>query len=298
MLIRFGHEIVLESAVPVPMLLALSPHPDFDGRLIGSNRVHTEPDLPVEEYLDSFGNRISRIVMPAGGLTLWTDCFAEVDGEPDVVAMNAPQRAIENLPHETLVFLASSRYCESDEFSDMAWKMFGHTAPAWQRVQAICDFVHERTTFGYKFGRATKTAQDVHEEMTGVCRDFAHLAITLCRAMNIPARYASGYLGDIGVAKSGPGDFCAWFEAFLGDRWYTFDARHNTPRIGRILMVRGRDAADVAMMTSFGAYDLKGFTVWTDEVTGPKSDEDLLEALQARPDVESLIVPSSARIVS
>jgi len=296
MLIRFGFEIVIDCTAPVPMLLALSTHPDFGGRLIGTHNVRAVPEVPIREYRDSFGNRISRVVAPPGRTTLWSDCVAEVEGAPDVVVRDARQHEIDDLPSETLLYLASSRYCESDKLVPMAWARFGTTEPGWPRVQAICDFVHERTTFGYKFGRATKTANEVFDEMTGVCRDFAHLAVTLCRAMNIPARYASGYLGDIGVPYSGPGDFCAWFEVFLGGRWYTFDARYNIPRIGRILMVRGRDAADVAMMTSFGAYSLERFTVWTDELKGEHSDGDLLTALETRPDAEFLVDASSARL--
>lgn len=296
MLIRFGFEISIESDCDVPMLLALSTHPDFTGRLIGTDRVRAEPGVSMEEYGDTFGNRITRLLAPRGETTLWSDCFAEVDGELDALVPDAPQHNIEDLPNETLLFLTSSRYCESDELVDFAWKQFGHTALGWPRVQAICDFVHSRTTFDYKFGRATKTAHDVFREMTGVCRDFAHLAVTLCRAMNIPARYASGYLGDINAPYSGPGDFCAWFEAYIGGRWYTFDARYNKRRIGRIVMVHGRDAADVAMITSFGEYQLKGFTVWTDEITQPLSDTEMHEALETRQKAEPLIDPSSARI--
>ncbi|MEZ5669887.1 MAG: transglutaminase family protein [Alphaproteobacteria bacterium] len=188
------------------------------------------------------------------------------DGAPDIVESNAGQPAVEALPADALPYLKASRYCESDLLGHTAWQMFAGTAPGWARVQAICDFVHRHVTFGYRFGRSTKTALDTFHEGNGVCRDFAHLAIALCRAMNIPARYVSGYLGDIGVPPAGPGDFCAWFEVYLDGGWYTFDARYNVPRIGRVRMVMGRDAADVPMIASFGAYRLTGFKVWADEV--------------------------------
>jgi transglutaminase-like putative cysteine protease len=221
-------------------------------------------------------------------LRLWSDIIVEVDGEPDPFNWNAQQHDVGDLPPETLQFLTASRYCDSDALAPVALELFGGTKPGWERVQAICNHVHNHLTFGYGFGRPAKTASDAQREKTGVCRDFAHLAIAFCRAMNIPARYASGYLGDIGVPYSGPGDFCAWFEAFLGGRWYTFDARYNTPRIGRVLMVRGCDAADGAMITSFGGYDLKAFRVWTDEVSGTLGDDQLSDLLASRPDGEAL----------
>lgn len=296
MFIRFGFEITIECKAPVPMLLALSTHSEASGCFVGSDHVRASPEIPIEEYIDVFGNRISRLVAPPGKLVLWSDCVTEIDGKPDVMAPDARQHPVEDLPSETLAFLTASRYCDSDELGDFAWSRFGNVPAGWSRVQAICDFVHEQVTFGYRFGRSTKTAQDALNEKTGVCRDFAHLAVALCRAVNIPARYASGYLGDIGVPPSGPGDFCAWFEVFLDGRWYTFDARYNTPRIGRILMVRGRDAADVAMITSFGAYSLNGFRVWTDEISPDLSHAALLDLLATRPDAEALIPPSSSRV--
>ncbi len=298
MFVRFGFEISVECTAPVTMLLALSPHPDFDGRLVGSDRVRTAPEVPQESYNDVDRNQIVRIVAPSGGVTLSADCIAEIDGAPDVVALDAQQAAVEDLPFETLHFLMPSRYCESDEMSNTAWQLFGGTPPGWPRVQAICDFVNAHLRFDYMSGRPTKTALDAFGEKTGVCRDFAHLAVTFCRALNIPARYASGYLGDIGVPYSGPGDFCAWFEVFLGGRWYTFDARYNTQRIGRVLMVRGRDAADVAMITSFGDYALTGFRVWVDEIAGQHSDAALRKMLESLPDTEALVSPSSARLAS
>ena len=296
MFIRFGFSIVVTCEKPVPMLLALSVAPGFAGRLIGSDNVRVSPEVPINEYFDHYGNRISRIVAPPGESLIWSDCIAEVDGAADPVFPDARQHPVEELPSETLNFLTASRYCESDELSGIAWQRFGVVHDGWPRVQAICDFVHEQTNFGYQFGRPTKTAHDVYHEKTGVCRDFAHLSVALCRAMNIPARYASGYLGDIGVPPSGPGDFCAWFEAYLDGAWHVFDARYNMPRIGRIPMVRGCDASDVAMITSFGAYDLAGFRVWTDEIPAGHDDETLVGMLATRPEVDQPILASSGRI--
>ena len=288
MFIRIGFEVTVQCTAQTPFLLALLPHSSYGGRIIGSEGIRAEPTVPMQEQLDPFGNRRTRLVAPVGRLTLWSDCIVEDDGLADPYDWNARQHEIAELPDETLTYLTASRYCESDELVERAWALFGETPPGWARVQAICNWVHNHLTFGYHFGRPTKTAADVMRERTGVCRDFAHLSIALCRAMNIPARYASGYLGDIGVPPSGAGDFCAWFEAFLGGRWHTFDARYNTPRIGRVLMVRGRDAADVAMLTSFGSYGLKLFRVWTEEVAGMHSDRDLLDLLQSRPDAPAL----------
>ena len=292
MLIRFGFEIALESVAATPFVLALSPHPTVGGRIVGS-AIRAEPDVTLTEYVDPFGNLRTRLVAPPGPLRLWSDCIIENDGAPDVYDWNAWQDEIADLPPETLPFLTASRYCDSDALIRRAWALFGETPPGWARVQAICNFVHNHLTFGYKFGRSTKTAGEALREGTGVCRDFAHLAVALCRAMNVPARYASGYLGDIGVAPSGPGDFCAWFEAWLGGRWYTFDARYNTPRIGRILMVRGRDAADGAMMTSFGRYELTLFRVWTDEVTEEAAAHGVTELLQQMPEAPALTLASA-----
>lgn len=291
MFIRFGFEIALDSPAPTPFILALSPHPTVAGRIVGS-AIRVEPDVTLMEFIDPFGNLRTRLIAPPGPLRLWSDCIIESDGAPDAVDWNARQHEIADLPPDTLPFLTASRYCDSDALVERAWALFGETPSGWARVQAICNFVHNHMTFGYKFGRPTKSAGEALREGTGVCRDFAHLAIALCRAMNIPARYASGYLGDIGVPPSGPGDFCAWFEAYLEGRWYTFDARYNTPRIGRVLMVRGRDAADGAMMTSFGSYELKLFRVWTDEVTGVASDNAMKDLLQEMPDAPALTLAS------
>lgn len=294
MYIRIGYEIVIESMADTVLILALSPHTSFDGRIIGSSAVQADPDLPMETFLDSFQNQLTRLRAPAGRLTLWSDCIVEVDGKPDVFDWNAQQHDVADLPPETLQFLTPSRYCDSDALAAEALRLFAATPPGWARVQAISNHVHNHLTFGYGFGRPTKTASDAQREKTGVCRDFAHLSIAFCRAMNIPARYASGYLGDIGVPYSGPGDFCAWFEAYLGGRWHTFDARYNKPRIGRVLMVRGRDAADGAMITSFGGYDLKAFRVWTDEVPGAPADTTLRDMLKRRPKSEALTLAPTA----
>lgn len=296
MLIRFGFEIDIVCAAPVPMLMALSAHSEIDGRLIGEDRVRASEDCQSSTYVDRFGNHITRIVAPTGSTKLWSDCVIDLDGRPDPQSPFAHQHSIADLPNEVLPHLLASRYCDSDNLTKEAWSLFGNSPEGWSRVEAITQFVHNHVTFGYQFGRANKTASEVFVEKSGVCRDFAHLAISLCRAMNIPARYVSGYLGDIGVPYSGPGDFCAWFEVYLGGRWHTFDARYNTPRIGRILMVRGDDAADVAMITSFGNYELKYFRVWTDKIEDGQNDDDIREMLRTRPSGEPLVYPSSARV--
>lgn len=276
------------------MILALSTHPSNQRRMIGSDHIRTEPETVIQDYTDMFGNRCARFQAPTGVTTLWSDCIVEDTGEPDEFNWQARQHEIMDLPVETLTYLMASRYCESDELVNKAWHLFGATPPGWARVQAIANWVQNHVIFGYRFGRPTKTAVDVYREGTGVCRDFAHLFIALCRAMNIPARYASGYLSDIGVKADGAGDFCAWAEVFLEGRWYAFDARHNTPRIGRILMVRGRDAADVAMMTAFGDYLLAHLRVWTEPVDDSVSESELLETLQTRPVTEALVLEQSS----
>jgi len=249
------------------MILALSVHPSRGLDLLTPDEMRIEPSIHATEYRDSFGNICHFIHAPAGR-TMMSALFTVSDsGEPDVIAPEAPQHMLETLPVEVLVYLLGSRYCETDRFTNIAWSLFGNVPKGWPLVQAICEFVHNRIKFGYEHASPTKTAWDAYHEGRGVCRDFAHLAVTLCRCMNIPARYCTGYLGDIGVPYDpAPMDFSAWFEAYLGGRWYTFDARHNKPRIGRILMARGRDATDVAIVTSFGPCTLAGFKVITDEV--------------------------------
>jgi transglutaminase-like putative cysteine protease len=267
MLIHVGYELRFNLPAPTPMLLMLYTHPSRACTLRGPDQVRTQPEIPVQEFTDSFGNCCGRIVAPAGRLRLWNDTVVEDSGRPDPVHEDAAQHAVEDLSADVLPYLFASRYCEVDRLSDLAWQLFGHTPTGWARVQAVCDWVHEHVAFGYEYARPTKSAFDVYTERKGVCRDFMHLAITFCRSLNIPARYATGYLGDIGVPPApSPMDFSAWFEVYLGGRWHTFDARHNVPRIGRVLMARGRDAVDVALTTSFGPALLEQFTVWTDEV--------------------------------
>jgi transglutaminase-like putative cysteine protease len=267
MQIQIGYEIVFNSPLPIPMILKLYAHPSVAGSILEPEQLRTSPRIPVREFHDSFGNRCVRIVAPEGELRLWNNAIVEDDGQPDPTDWNARQIPVSELPEETLQYLLSSRYCEVELLSQAAWTLFGNTAPGWPRAQAICDWVHSNIHYGYEHTHISKTAHAVYTERTGVCRDFAHLAIAFCRSLHIPARYATGYLGDIGIpAQPIPMDFHAWFEVFLGGKWHTFDARHNTPRIGRILMARGRDATDVALSTSFGAAQLVGFKVWADEV--------------------------------
>ena len=267
MRIRAGFEISFDCPQPTAMLLVLSVHPSRLQDLEGPHRLTFSPEVGATEYRDMFGNNCHRVVAPAGRLTISTDLVVRDPGTPDPVVPEAVQHPVSELPDDALVFLLGSRYCDTDRLSDTAWSLFGGTPSGWPRVQAICDYVHDRITFGYEHADATRSAWSGHSERIGVCRDFAHLAITLCRCMNIPARYCTGYLGDIGVPlMDAPMDFSAWFEVYLGGQWHTFDARHNTPRIGRILMARGRDATDVALSTSFGSSPLSGFTVITDEI--------------------------------
>ena len=252
------------------MILQLSVHPSRIPDLLSWDRIQFDQPIPVNTYHDGFGNFCHVINAPTGRLTMSTNFVVQDKGEPDPVAPEAEQHALGNLPVDVLVYLLGSRYCETDRLATMAWAEFGKLPKGWPLVAAICDYVHDRIAFGYQHASAFKTAWDAYSERRGVCRDFAHLAVALCRCMNIPARYCTGYLGDIGVPPDDtPMDFSAWFEAYLGGRWYTFDARHNKPRIGRILMARGRDATDVAIVTSFGPCTLVGFKVITDEIKPP-----------------------------
>jgi transglutaminase-like putative cysteine protease len=267
MKIHAGYDITYSCSHPTPMILMLSTHPSRTPDLLGPDGPRAEPAIPMNVYRDGFGNICNVIHAPPGRLTLRADFTITDSGAPDDVAPDAEQHEMEMLPVDTLVYLLGSRYCETDRFIRIAWQKFGKVKKGWTLVQTICDYVHERLKFGYEHASPTKTAWDAHAERRGVCRDFAHLAVTLCRCMNIPARYCTGYLGDIGVPlEPFPMDFSAWFEVYLGGRWYTFDARHNAPRIGRILMARGRDATDVAIVTSFGPCRLVKFEVTTDEV--------------------------------
>jgi transglutaminase-like putative cysteine protease len=267
MRIRIGYEIVYECPQPMFTILMLNVHSSRVADLEAPDHIMTSPSIPMSGYRDSFGNWCVRMVLPAGETRISADTVVRDSGEPDRVVPTARETPVEQLPDDSLVFLLGSRFCETDRLMATAWSLFGSTAPGWARVQAICDYVHERLAFGYPYARPTKTAFEAHEERQGVCRDFAHLAVTLCRCMNIPARYCTGYLGDIGVTVAdSPMDFSGWFEAFLDGDWHVFDARHNTQRIGRILIARGRDAADVAITTTFGANRLAGFKVVTDEL--------------------------------
>jgi transglutaminase-like putative cysteine protease len=267
MKIRVGFELAYEFAQTTPMVVMLNVHPSRACDLIKPDQLQVSPLVPVTRYLDAFGNICRRLTAPAGLFEISTDALVADTGLPDEVDPKARQHEVSELPHDALVYLLASRYCETDRLMGLAWTHFGKTPAGWPRVQAICDFVHSHLRFGYPHARPTRTAMDAFVERRGVCRDFAHLAVTLCRCMNIPARYCTGYLGDIGVPpEPEPMDFSAWFEVYLGGRWYTFDARHNVPRIGRIVMACGRDAADVAISTTFGPNLLKRFSVMTDEL--------------------------------
>jgi len=265
--IRVGYELVYECPQPTPIILTLNLHYTRASDIIIHDNIITSPSTPITAYRDDFGNWCSRIVAPPGILRISTDALIKDSGLTDPINIYAYQHSVESLPTDTLVFLLGSRYCETDRMSKIAWGLFGNTPLGWPRVQAICDFVHNHISFGYQHAHVTKTALEAYNERTGVCRDFTHLAITLCRCMNIPARYCTGYLGDIGVPVSpNPMDFSAWFEAYLGGQWHTFDPRNNIPRIGHILIARGRDATDVPISNVFGPNILQSFKVWTDEV--------------------------------
>jgi transglutaminase-like putative cysteine protease len=267
MQIHVGYELIYNCPRPTPMILVLNVHYSRASDIVTSDYFTTDPSIPITAYRDGFGNWCSRIVAPAGRTRLKSSAVVRDTGEPDVVVASAQQHAVEDLPEETLVYLMGSRYCETDRLSDTAWELFGESPPGWARVQAICDYVHNHITFGYENARSTRTAWEAFNERIGVCRDFAHLAITFCRCMNIPARYCTGYLSDIGIPPPyGVMDFAAWFEAYIGGRWYTFDPRNNEPRIGRVLIARGRDAVDVAIATTFGSNTLESFTIWADEI--------------------------------
>ena len=285
MQVRVGCEFEYESDFPVPMLMLVRARPDNGRRVVYESRwVH--PDVPLHEYVDAFGNFCWRLTAPGGPITVRYDALVEIDGQPDPVHPGLALTPVQDLPDDTLVYTLPSRYIESDLLLDTAWELFGQTPPTWERVQAVCDWVHTNIRYQPGSSDPTTTARDVYQAQAGVCRDFAQLAVAFCRALNIPARYTFGYLPDIDVEPPDvPMDFHAWFEAFLGGRWYTFDARHNVPRIGRVVIGRGRDAVDVALTTSYGVTRLKQMTVWAEEITadspgGPSSlaDADALEA--------------------
>jgi transglutaminase-like putative cysteine protease len=265
--IRVGYELIYDCPNPTPMMLMLNIHYSRAPDIVVPDTLTTIPPVPLATYRDGFGNWCSRIVAPAGRICIASTGVIRDSGEPDPVVADAPQHAVQDLPQQALVFLLGSRYCETDRLSEAAWQLFGRSPPGWARVQAICDFVHRHIAFNYADARPTRTAWEAFNERKGVCRDYAHLAVALCRCMNIPARYCTGYLGDIGVPPPyGPMDFAGWFEAYLGGRWHTFDPRNNVPRIGRVLIARGRDAVDVAISNTFGENTLAGFKVVADEV--------------------------------
>lgn len=267
MKIGVGFEMIYDFEQVTPLIAVVGTHFTRASDVIVPDYLITEPSVPITPYRDGFGNWCSRLVAPAGRMRLSANGTLRDSGLPDVIAPSATQYRVEDLPPDTIVYLLGSRYCETDRLSDIAWKLFEKAPPGWPRVQAICNFVHNHVAFGYEHARATKTAWEAFNEGKGVCRDYAHLAVAFCRCMNIPARYCTGYLGDIGIPPPhAPGDFAGWFEAYLGGRWYTFDPRNNTPRIGRVLIAQGRDAADVPITQTFGPSTLVSFKVGTDEL--------------------------------
>lgn len=269
MLICYGYEITLTCTQPTALVCLLSVHDDRAADIRVPETTFTTPEVQVSTYHDLFGNRCRRLVAPSGDLTIWGDATIEDDGKSDPVTLHAREFPVPQLPDDCLGYLMGSRYCETDRLSQIAWDTFGKLDPGWGRVQAICNFVHDHIRFDYMQARATRTAFEVYHERIGVCRDFAHLALAICRCLNIPARYVNGHLGDIGVPVVDPMDFSAWIEVYLEGAWYTFDPRNNVPRIGRIVIARGRDAADVPLINSFGPHVLKSFRVWTYEVSAP-----------------------------
>jgi transglutaminase-like putative cysteine protease len=265
--LQVGYEFGYHFPQPTPCILTLNIHYSRVGDLEFPDHIVVTPPTALSGYREEFGNWCSRLVAPAGRVRIVTSSVVRDTGQPDPVFSDARQVPVEYLPDETLVFLLASRFCESDKLLDMSWELFGKASPGWGRVQAICDFVHNHIAFNYENASSTRTASEAYREGRGVCRDYAHLAIAFCRALNIPVRYCTGYLGDVGTQPPfPPGDFAAWFEAYLDGCWHTFDPRNNTPRVGRVLIARGRDAADVAMVTTFGPNTLEAFHVWTNEI--------------------------------
>ena len=273
MFIRVGFEIAFTFPEPTALVLMLSIHPSRDAQIRSPQQLRVEPIVPISTYSDIYGNRCSRVFVQAGRSTFLNDAIVEDDGKTDVLGWGAIQHRPQDLPNDVMLYLLASRYCEVDgELREIAWSMFGQQPAGWNLVQAICNFVNMHIRFDYMQARATRTALEAYREKTGVCRDYMHLAITFCRCLNIPARYCTGYLGDIGVpAAPYPMDFSAWFEVYLGGKWYPADARNNTPRIGRVLVARGRDAADVAITTTFGVNRLETFHIRTEEVSADGS---------------------------
>jgi transglutaminase-like putative cysteine protease len=270
MLIKYGYEIAIAVPKATPIICLLDIHPDRRQDVQSETLFQSYPDVGSATYTDVFGNRCRRLMVPGGDITMRLEGTIFDNGLPDPIVPDAREVPVEQLPPDALVFLLGSRYCETDHLSQTAWNLFGNITPGWPRAQAVCDFVHNQITFNYQHARSTRTALEGYQERIGVCRDFAHLMIAFCRCLNMPARYVNGYLGDIGVPKDpAPMDFSAWVEVYIGDRWCTFDARHNKSRIGRIVIARGRDATDVAMVNSFGPHILKTFKVVTEELGTP-----------------------------
>jgi transglutaminase-like putative cysteine protease len=267
MQIQVGSEIIYRCYQQTPMILMVHVHSSRAPDIVVPDYLTTDPMVPVSTYCDKYGNWCSRILAPPGDIRLTVNGIVRDTGQPDLLYGSAQQHEVSDLPEDTLVFLLGSRYCETDLLTQAAWDLFSQTQPGWDRVRAICGYVHKHITFNYQAARSTRTAWEAFNERIGVCRDYAHLAITFCRCMNIPARYCTGYLGDIGMPPPyDVMDFAAWIEVYLGGQWHTFDPRNNVPRIGRILMARGRDATDVAISTTFGPTSLVRFRVFTDEV--------------------------------
>jgi transglutaminase-like putative cysteine protease len=281
MRLRVGCEFEYASPGQVPMLMLVRPQAGPEQQIEYESR-WTEPQVSVADYVDSFGNSCWRFTAPSGEFRIRYDALVIVSGEPDIVVPNAPLIGVADLPDAALVYTLPSRYIQSDLLVQPAWELFGATQPTWSRVQAVCDWVHTNVNYETGSSDPTVTAMDVLQRRVGVCRDFALLATGLCRALNIPARYTFGYLPDIGVEPPDIAmDFHAWFEAYLGGRWYSFDARHNVPRVGRVVVGHGRDAVDVAMATQYAATSLTAMTVWADEVQRAQpllDDADELEA--------------------
>lgn len=265
MRIGFGCELGYDFDQPTPLIARLDAYPDRPGLRAGADVLTVTPPVPVERFADAFGNRCCRFVAPAGAVTLRVDAVRDDGAARDPVVPDAVQHPVEDLPIETLPFLVASRYCESDLLSNEAWRLFAHIPAGWARAQAVCDYVHGHISFGYGYSNVDRTAADALAVGRGVCRDYAHLAVAFCRALNMPARYCTGYLSFIGEPEPHPpGDFAAWTEVYLGGAWHVFDPRNNAPRRGRILVARGRDAADVPLTHTFGPNTLTRFDVWAE----------------------------------
>jgi transglutaminase-like putative cysteine protease len=272
MYIRVGCEFRYEATWPTPTVMLVQPHPDYEQQVVYEDWQFT-PDLTLSSFHDVYNNRSQRLLLPTGAQVVRYDALVRVGNSADEVAPEAQQMPIEALPDDVLHYLLPSRFCLSDVLSNTAWQLFGQTEPGWARVQAVCDWVHSNIRFQYGSSTPLTNAVDIYLQRVGVCRDFTQLAVTFCRALTIPTRYVFGYIPDIGVpAPDAPMDFCAWMEVYLSGRWWTFDPRNNMPRIGRVLIGRGRDALDVAMVTTYGSPLLQQMTVWADEAPGAISE--------------------------